>query len=169
MICSLGLDGRTGGASEAACAAGETMSPDAHRARAAVTIDPDSGPEAGGTSVTITGWCFTGATAVLFGGVAATSFTVVDDSTITAVAPAGVGTVDVTVVGSATCGTGELTDGFEYVPAAVIVTPAAAANAGGDLASTGFNGTLAAGFSVLVLLLGAALLTIRGRKLHLLS
>lgn len=134
-----------------------------------VTIDPDSGPEAGGTSVTITGWCFTGATAVLFGGVAATSFTVVDDSTITAVAPAGVGTVDVTVVGSATCGTGELTDGFEYVPAAVIVTPAAAANAGGDLASTGFNGTLAAGFSVLVLLLGAALLTIRGRKLHLLS
>ena len=36
------------------------------------SVSPNSGPAAGGTSVTITGTNFTGATAVTFGGTAAT-------------------------------------------------------------------------------------------------
>ena len=46
-------------------------------------LSPTSGPEAGGTLVTITGTGFTGATAVDFGTTAATGVTVVDDTTIT--------------------------------------------------------------------------------------
>ena len=109
------------------------------------TIDPGSGPEAGGTAVTITGSCFTGATDVLFGGVSATSFVVVNDTTITAVAPAGVGVVDITVVGGGTCGTGTLPDGFTYLPAAVITSlvPDNGPEAGGTavtITGTGFTG-----------------------------
>ncbi len=59
-------------------------------------LDPASGPDAGGTAVTITGTNFTGATAVSFGANAAT-FSVDSDTGITATAPAGSGTVDVTV------------------------------------------------------------------------
>jgi hypothetical protein len=50
-------------------------------------IQPDSGPAAGGTTVTITGRNFTGATAVRFGTNNATSFTVDGDSQITVVSP----------------------------------------------------------------------------------
>ncbi len=60
-------------------------------------IDPAMGPEAGGTTVTITGTKFTGATAVMFDATAATTFTVVSDTSITATTPAGVGIVDVFV------------------------------------------------------------------------
>ena len=60
-------------------------------------ISPTSGPEAGGTLVTITGTGFTGATAVDFGTTAATNVTVVNDTTITANSPSGTGSVDVTV------------------------------------------------------------------------
>ena len=66
-------------------------------APAVAGLDPTSGPEAGGTQVTISGAGFTGATAVKFGPTAAASFTVVNDSTITATSPAGSGAVDVTV------------------------------------------------------------------------
>jgi hypothetical protein len=52
------------------------------------SVSPNSGPIAGGSSVTITGTTFTGATSVTFGGVAA-SFTVVNATTITATVPAG--------------------------------------------------------------------------------
>ena len=61
-------------------------------------LSPTSGPEAGGTPVTITGAGFTGATAVDFGTNAATGLTVVNDTTITVDSPAGTGTVDVTVM-----------------------------------------------------------------------
>jgi hypothetical protein len=50
-------------------------------------IQPDSGPAAGGTTVTITGRNFTGATAVRFGATNAASFTVDSDTQITAVSP----------------------------------------------------------------------------------
>jgi hypothetical protein len=91
-------------------------------------VDPDGGPVDGGTTVIITGSCFTGATDVLFGGTPATSFTVDSDSRITAVVPAGTteGTVDVTVVGAGECGDGgsdgpgTLPDGFEYIAAPVV-------------------------------------------------
>ncbi|RUR01400.1 IPT/TIG domain-containing protein [Labedella endophytica] len=79
-------------------------------------IDPETGDEAGGTAVTITGDAFTGATGVTFDGVPATEFVVVDDETITAVTPAGVGTVDVVVLNPGEAGDGALEDGFEYLP-----------------------------------------------------
>jgi hypothetical protein len=80
-------------------------------------VTPGTGPEAGGTTVTISGTCFTGATGVLFGSKTATSFVVVNDTTITAVSPSGVGTVDVTVLGSLTCGAASQDDAFRYLPA----------------------------------------------------
>ncbi|RWZ46294.1 hypothetical protein ELQ90_14650 [Labedella phragmitis] len=92
------------------------------------TVDPDAGPIAGGTTVVITGSCFTGATGVLFGDVPATSFVVDSDTRITAVVPAGAvpGAVDVTVIGAGECadggedGPGTLPDGFEYVGVPVV-------------------------------------------------
>jgi alpha-tubulin suppressor-like RCC1 family protein len=60
-------------------------------------IEPNSGPAAGGTSVTISGTGLGGATAVKFGATEATSFKVESETEIIAVSPAGTGTVDVTV------------------------------------------------------------------------
>jgi hypothetical protein len=51
-------------------------------------VEPDHGPKAGGTEVTITGSNFTGASAVKFAGRDATSFTVDSDNSITTVSPA---------------------------------------------------------------------------------
>lgn len=80
-------------------------------------IDPDEGPEAGGTSVTITGTDFqTGAT-VTIGGNAATSVVVVDPTEITCTTPAGTaGAVDVVVTNPDT-GTDTLVGGFTYLAA----------------------------------------------------
>jgi hypothetical protein len=77
-------------------------------------VSPNSGPAAGGTSVTITGSGFTGATGVAFGGVPATGVTVLSDTTITATAPAGTGTVDVTVTGPAGTSATSASDHFTY-------------------------------------------------------
>ena len=52
------------------------------------SLEPTSGPVAGGTTVAIGGSHFVGATAVTFGDTAASSFTVENDAHITAVAPA---------------------------------------------------------------------------------
>lgn len=51
------------------------------------SVVPPSGPQAGGTAVTITGVGFTDASAVMFGSEAATSVVVVSDTEITAVTP----------------------------------------------------------------------------------
>lgn len=61
------------------------------------SLSPATGPEAGGTLVTITGAHFTGATAVTFEAVAATDFEVISATKIAAIAPAGTGTADVLV------------------------------------------------------------------------
>lgn len=53
-------------------------------------IDPDHGPETGGTAITITGVGFTGATGVTIDGKPATDVVVVNDTTVTAVTPPGV-------------------------------------------------------------------------------
>ena len=59
---------------------------------------PNSGPAAGGTAVTITGTNFAAGATVTFGGTAATNVTVVNSTTITATTPAGsAGAVTVTV------------------------------------------------------------------------
>ncbi|GAA3220292.1 hypothetical protein GCM10010532_049870 [Dactylosporangium siamense] len=99
-------------------------------------LTPNSGPEAGGTSVVITGTDFTGATgasAVTFGGVNATSYTVDSATQITAVSPAGTaGAVDVVVTtpdGSSAAGVQ-----FEYLQPPVLCcsSPAYANVAGGQ-------------------------------------
>ena len=71
------------------------------------SINPSSGPQAGGTAVNINGGGFTGATSVLFGGVAAKGVQVKNDTLIAATTPAGTGTVNVTVTTpSGSSGTG---------------------------------------------------------------
>src|SRR5215471_14257857 len=62
-------------------------------------INPNAGPSAGGTAITLTGINFTGATAVNFGS-NAVGFTVVDDNQITVTSPPGSGAVFVTVTTS---------------------------------------------------------------------
>jgi hypothetical protein len=58
--------------------------------QAAITsVSPSSGPQQGGTTVTLTGTGFTGATVVDFGTVAGTDLTVLSDSSLTVVSPAG--------------------------------------------------------------------------------
>ena len=77
-------------------------------------LSPNSGPSAGGTSVTVTGTNLSGATAVKFGTLAATSFSVNSATQITATAPAGSGTVDVTVTTSGGTSTTSSADRFTY-------------------------------------------------------
>jgi len=80
------------------------------------SVVPSSGPETGGTAVTLTGTGFTadspGPNAVTFDGVSATSIVTVNDTTITCVTPAGSGTVDVVVTNN--FGAVTLTNGFTY-------------------------------------------------------
>ncbi|MFQ5642381.1 MAG: IPT/TIG domain-containing protein, partial [Thiogranum sp.] len=64
---------------------------------AIASVVPNSGPESGGTAVTISGTLFDPSATVEFDGISATSVTVVDSNTITATTPAGAGVVDVTV------------------------------------------------------------------------
>ncbi|MGH3798231.1 MAG: IPT/TIG domain-containing protein, partial [Pseudonocardiaceae bacterium] len=76
------------------------------------TLIPDTGPAAGGTSVTIAGDNFTGATSVTFGGIPATSFTVDAATQITATAPAhAVGPAQVVV----TTPSGTSTDPVDFL------------------------------------------------------
>ena len=72
-------------------------------------ISPNSGPPAGGTSVTVIGSSFTGATAVHFGSVLAASFSVVSDTHIVTTSPAGTGMVSIKVTTPAGS-----TDGFQF-------------------------------------------------------
>ncbi len=133
-------------------------------------VDPGHGPQAGGTTVTITGGCFTGATAVAFGATPATSFTVVDDATITAVAPAGTGTVDVTVTGGVECGNGVLPGGYRYdvpLPAGPGTGTTASTSTGSGLADTGSTSggaALLGGLAALLVACGALILIRRTRR-----
>ena len=79
-------------------------------------VAPSSGPQAGGTSVTITGERFGEASAVSFGGTAAAAFTVSSPTSITATAPAGTGTVDVTVTTPQGTSATSAADQYSYVP-----------------------------------------------------
>src|ERR1019366_6029638 len=68
-------------------------------------VSPSTGPEAGGTTVTISGTDLDGATAVKFGSTSAQSYKVNSPTSIEAVSPSGSGTLDVTVAteGHAMC------------------------------------------------------------------
>ncbi len=125
-------------------------------------ILPQSGPTAGGTSVTITGSHFTGATQVDFGSTAATQITVNSDTSITATSPAeSLGTVDVTVVTAGGTSAASSADRYTYSPPFVTgVSPASGPTAGGTMVQisggdfTGaagvlFGGTSASSFTVI--------------------
>ncbi len=113
-------------------------------------INSNSGPAAGGTSVTITGSNFTNTTSVSFGTTAAASFTITSDTQITAVSPAGNGTVDVTVTTPGGTSTISTADQFTYIPLPSVksVTPTSGPVAGGTTVTiTGSNLTNATSVS----------------------
>jgi hypothetical protein len=95
-------------------------------------IAPNSGPTAGGTSVTITGSGFNAATAVKFGGVNAASFHIVNDTTITAVSPfvAIPGAIDVTVSSAGGTSATSAADQFTFVAPGTPVVASLSANSG---------------------------------------
>ncbi|MBJ7387853.1 MAG: IPT/TIG domain-containing protein, partial [Sphingomonadaceae bacterium] len=105
-----------------------------------VSVSPNSGAPAGGTSVTINGSNLTGATAVNFGTVPATSFTVTNSNAITAITPPGVaGFVNVSVTTPA--GTATQPSAFNYAstePKINGVSPGSGSTAGGN--SVSING-----------------------------
>ncbi|MFL6213183.1 MAG: IPT/TIG domain-containing protein [Blastocatellia bacterium] len=77
-------------------------------------VSPNSGPTAGGSSVTITGANFVSGATVSFGGTAATNVVISNATTITAATPAhAAGAVDVTVT-NPDGQSGTLTGGFTY-------------------------------------------------------
>ena len=86
------------------------------------SVSPNSGPTAGGQTVTITGAHLSGATAVSFGGVAGT--VIADGSTqITATSPArAAGLVDITVTTAGGTSAVGAQDGYTYVVPATIAS-----------------------------------------------
>jgi len=119
------------------------------------SINPTSGPAAGGTSVTIVGSGFTGATGVSFGSTAASNFTVDSDTQITAVSPVAnlSGAVDVTVTTPNGTSATSSADQFTYITAAAptvtsINPPSGPADGGTSVTimGTGFNGATGVSF-----------------------
>jgi Domain of unknown function (DUF1906)/IPT/TIG domain len=80
-------------------------------------VDPDNGPTAGGTTVTVSGTGFTDATAIRFGSATTTPMapTVVTATRVIAVSPAGTGIVDVSVVTPGGTSPANSDDEFSYV------------------------------------------------------
>ena len=115
-------------------------------------VSPNTGPIAGGTSVTITGTNFTGATAVSFGGTAAAGFSVVSATSITATSPAhAAGAVDVTVTTPSGTSATSASDTFTYAAAPTVagVSPNTGPAAGGTsvtITGTNFTGATAVSF-----------------------
>lgn len=115
------------------------------------SLSSSAGPNAGGTTVTITGHDLAGATTVSFGATLA-RFTLDSDTTITALAPAAVpGTVDVTVRTGGGQSPTSAADRFAYVPRPVVttVTPGRGSKVGGTTVTiTGheFTGATAVSF-----------------------
>lgn len=77
-------------------------------------VSPSAGPQAGGTSVTITGSGFSSATSVDFGAGNPAAFSVISATVIDAVSPPGSGTVDVTVISPGGTSSTGLADQFTY-------------------------------------------------------
>jgi hypothetical protein len=78
------------------------------------SVSPNTGPQAGGTVVTVVGEGLTGSTGVTFGGTAGTSFSVVDDSQLRVTTPAKTaGAVNVVVQNPR--GNVTVTNGYTYV------------------------------------------------------
>src|ERR1019366_6209773 len=117
------------------------------------SVSPNTGPLAGGTSVTVTGSGFSGGTTVKFGSAAAVSFSVTSSTTLTAVSPAGSsGPVDVTVTTPAGTSATSAADTFTYgapSPTVSSVSPNTGPIAGGTsvtVTGSGFSGATAVKF-----------------------
>jgi hypothetical protein len=134
--------------------------PDVNAAPTVTSVAPSQGPEAGGTSVTVTGTDFSGVSSVDFGATPASDVVVDSPTQLTATAPAGTGTVDVTVTDAdGTSPTDPSADGFTYVPAPTVtgVSPDSGPATGGQTVtvtgtnltggSVDFGGTPATGVS----------------------
>ncbi len=138
---------------------GDVFTYTAAAAPTVTNVNPNSGPVAGGTSVTITGTDFTGVSAVSFGTTPAASYTFVNATTIDAASPAaaGAGPVDVRVTTAA--GTSPINqpgDVFTYTAAAAPtvtgVDPNSGPVAGGTsvtITGTGFTGTTVVDFGTI--------------------
>jgi len=96
------------------------------------SISPNSGPRAGGTSVTISGTNFSSGATVTFGGNAVTNVNVTSGTTITATTPAhNEGAVDVTVTNS-DGQSATFTQGFTYAGLKITsVSPSTGSTSGG--------------------------------------
>jgi hypothetical protein len=79
-------------------------------------VEPNGGPEAGGTFVTITGTGFVEGTTVSFGASAASKVTFNSATSITATSPKGAGTVDVIVTTPEGSSPTSSADRFTYLP-----------------------------------------------------
>ncbi len=120
------------------------------------SINPNNGPLAGGTVVTITGTNFEGTVNVTIGGVSAGAVTVNGDKTQVSFAtpPAATPGARDVVVGSDTHGTVTLGGGFTYNPPPTITTiaPASGPATGGTpvtITGTGFGGVVSVRFGFL--------------------
>ena len=114
-------------------------------------VNPNSGPAAGGTSVTITGTALTGATAVHFGANSATGVVVNGATSITATSPAGTGTVDVTVTTPGGTSATSSNDLFTDIAAPTVtnVAPSSGTTSGGTsvtITGTALTGATAVHF-----------------------
>jgi alpha-tubulin suppressor-like RCC1 family protein len=134
---AVGYDGPTGnGVPNGAMEAGQPT---------VTGVTPGEGPEAGGTSVTISGTNFEGATAVKFGAAAATSFTVKSSTTIEATSPAhAAGILDITVTSAKGTSVTGFADHFTYraKPTVTNVQPSVGPKAGGTtvmISGSGFT------------------------------
>ena len=112
---------------------------------------PNSGPLAGGNTVTVVGTFLTGAGIVAFGGTPGTSISVKTANLLTVVAPPGnAGTVDVKVTTPAGSSTLGPTDHYTYTNAPIVtgVNPSSGAPAGGtSVTITGLQMTNITGVS----------------------
>jgi hypothetical protein len=106
------------------------------------SINPKSGPAAGGTVVDIFGQGFTGVTAVNFGTTPGTSVTFVSDNHVIATSPAGSGTASVTVTTPAGTSSPNPNANFMYGPTVTKVASATGPPYGGTVVTitgTGFT------------------------------
>jgi len=98
-----------------------------YEAASVTGVNPDTGPAAGGTSVTITGTRLGGASAVHFGANAASEIEVKSASEVLAVSPPGTGAVNITVTTPEGTSAASPADMFVYQSPPVVATEAATA------------------------------------------
>jgi hypothetical protein len=98
------------------------------------SVSPSSGPQGGGTTVTLTGTGFTDATVVDFGATAGTDLTVLSDSSLTVVSPPGTGGYDpeLEVTGPGGESAAKASEQFDYIgPHITSISPNSGSTAGG--------------------------------------